>query len=160
MCTMFPKMFPLGLETFSQLVYEDEYGTVRVNESILKCFWIVWVCSGPLILCLQKSINATFISDFPRFPHRGVLLDTSRHFLPVKVILANLVSPFDRQKTFFTLQFAHSIFLFVQETMAMNKFNVFHWHIVDDPSFPYLSKTFPKLSQQVGAHVGFFFLFL
>lgn len=91
-----------GLETFSQLVYKDEFGT--------------------------RNINATTISDFPRFAHRGILLDTSRHFLPIKVILANL------------------------ETMAMNKFNVFHWHIVDDPSFPYLSKTFPQLSQKGAYH--------
>ncbi|XP_070780216.1 beta-hexosaminidase subunit beta isoform X2 [Enoplosus armatus] len=91
-----------GLETFSQLMYEDEYGA--------------------------KSINSSTISDFPRFAHRGILLDSSRHFLPIKVILANL------------------------ETMAMNKFNVFHWHIVDDPSFPYLSRTFPQLSQQGAYH--------
>ncbi|KAK9975098.1 hypothetical protein ABG768_023157 [Culter alburnus] len=91
-----------GLETFSQLVYEDYYGV--------------------------NNINKTDISDFPRFAHRGILLDSSRHFLPLKVILANL------------------------EAMAMNKFNVFHWHIVDDQSFPYMSRTFPELSQKGAYH--------
>uniref|UniRef100_A0A9J7Z7S0 Beta-hexosaminidase n=1 Tax=Cyprinus carpio carpio TaxID=630221 RepID=A0A9J7Z7S0_CYPCA len=91
-----------GLETFSQLVYEDYYGVNKINK--------------------------TDISDFPRFAHRGILLDSSRHFLPLKVILANL------------------------EAMAMNKFNVFHWHIVDDQSFPYMSRTFPELSQKGAYH--------
>ncbi|XP_041042665.1 beta-hexosaminidase subunit beta isoform X2 [Carcharodon carcharias] len=91
-----------GLETFSQLVYEDEYAT--------------------------HLINKTEIFDAPRFAHRGVLLDTSRHYLPLKVILETL------------------------DAMSFNKFNVFHWHIVDDPSFPYQSITFPELSAEGAYH--------
>ncbi|XP_012674148.1 beta-hexosaminidase subunit alpha [Clupea harengus] len=91
-----------GLESFSQLVYQDGYGA--------------------------HYINKTEIEDFPRFAFRGLLLDTSRHYLPVNVILETL------------------------DAMSYTKLNVFHWHIVDDPSFPYQSKFFPDLSNKGAFH--------
>ena len=50
------------------------------------------------------------------------MLDSSRHFLSMKVLLDQL------------------------DLMEMNKFNVFHWHLSDDESFPYQSTTYPNMS--------------
>lgn len=68
-------------------------------------------------------INSTSISDEPRFSHRGLLVDTSRHFLKMSTLETIL------------------------DGMAYNKLNVFHWHIVDDHSFPYQSIKFPELTK-------------
>lgn len=69
-------------------------------------------------------INKTDIIDEPRFGYRGLMLDTARHFIPIPLILKNL------------------------DAMSYNKMNVFHWHLVDDQSFPYQSKRFPELSKK------------
>mmetsp|Transcript_18950 Transcript_18950/g.39059 ORF Transcript_18950/g.39059 Transcript_18950/m.39059 type:complete len:471 (-) Transcript_18950:214-1626(-) len=52
------------------------------------------------------------VSDAPRFTHRGLLVDTSRHYLPLEHL-------------------QH-----VVESLAASKFNVLHWHTVDAQSFP------------------------
>lgn len=86
-----------ALETLSQLIYANDQHKLLVNE--------------------------TSIYDVPRYKYRGILLDSARHYLPKRTILANL------------------------DAMAMNKFNVFHWHLVDDQSFPFVSQKYPNISK-------------
>jgi hexosaminidase len=74
-------------------------------------------------------INESAIYDTPRFRHRGLLIDTARHFLPLDTIKTHL------------------------DAMEMAKLNVLHWHIVDDQSFPYSSDQLPELAQS-GAFDG------
>eukprot|EP00521_Asterionellopsis_glacialis_P010624 CAMPEP_0195296564 /NCGR_PEP_ID=MMETSP0707-20130614/19716_1 /TAXON_ID=33640 /ORGANISM="Asterionellopsis glacialis, Strain CCMP134" /LENGTH=543 /DNA_ID=CAMNT_0040358111 /DNA_START=378 /DNA_END=2009 /DNA_ORIENTATION=+ len=99
-----------GLETFCQLVsygwYEDNKHEQHHQHTFL----------------LRHTPVA--IHDYPEYSYRGLLIDTSRHYLPVSLILKNL------------------------DAMAMNKLNVLHWHIIDSNSFPFQSKTFPELSEK------------
>ncbi|XVE52742.1 hypothetical protein DITRI_Ditri02bG0147800 [Diplodiscus trichospermus] len=87
-----------GLETFSQLCAFD-YGTKSVQ--VYKAPW--------------------YIKDKPRFAYRGLLIDTSRHYLPIDVIKQ------------------------IIESMSYAKLNVLHWHIIDEQSFPLEVPTYPKL---------------
>ncbi|CAM9311609.1 unnamed protein product, partial [Ectocarpus fasciculatus] len=71
---------------------------------------------------IVRNVPVT-ITDSPRFPWRGLLLDTSNHFISVSVI---------------------SKFL---DTMASSKMNVLHWHLVDSYSFPFESQAAPEIAR-------------
>lgn len=64
------------------------------------------------------------VQDQPLLAWRGFMLDTSRHFVEPTSIARML------------------------DGMHQAKINVFHWHIVDSPSFPYGSAKFPELAQE------------
>jgi hexosaminidase len=88
--------------------------------------------------------DSTEITDFPRFSYRGVLIDTARHFIPLPILKKVIC----KKKTIFFSSF-NNYFLKQISAMAYNKFNVFHWHIVDDQSFPFESKKYPNLTKNV-----------
>jgi len=69
------------------------------------------------------AVPVITIQDQPRFAWRGLLIDVSRHFIPIEVLERNL------------------------DGMAAVKMNVLHWHLSDDEGFRVESKRFPKLQQ-------------
>ncbi|XP_077488975.1 beta-hexosaminidase subunit beta-like isoform X2 [Amblyomma americanum] len=93
-----------GLETFSQLVYG---------------------LSSDLF-----AINSTYIRDYPRFPHRGLRIDTSHHFLSLRAIKKTL------------------------DVMAMNKMNVLQWKMVGNDSFPLQMTSLLELSSHGAYRTG------
>jgi hexosaminidase len=85
-----------GLETFLQLLTLDENGV---------------------------TVPEIAIYDQPRFPWRGLMIDSSRHFMPVEMVKRNL------------------------DGMAAVKLNVLHWHLVDDQGFRVETLAWPKLHE-------------
>lgn len=67
------------------------------------------------------AVSAVVIDDKPRFPWRGLMIDTGRHFMPAETILHNL------------------------DGMEAVKLNVLHWHVSEDQGFRVESKLYPRL---------------
>ncbi|KAG2237196.1 hypothetical protein INT48_006600 [Thamnidium elegans] len=113
-----------GLETFSQLVqsrperndkgelvyYEDDQ---EEEDADNYGFEDLFIPNAPIK-----------IEDYPKYAHRGLMLDTSRNFYPVSDILRTI------------------------DAMAYNKMNVFHWHITDSHSFPLKLESLPELAYE------------
>ena len=64
---------------------------------------------------------AVSIKDTPRFPWRGLMIDSGRHFIPLEILRRNI------------------------DGMEAVKMNVFHWHLSENQGFRVESKKFPKL---------------
>jgi hexosaminidase len=70
------------------------------------------------------SVPVVAIDDQPRFPWRGLMIDSGRHFMPLSVIERNL------------------------DGMEAVKLNVFHWHLSEDQGFRVESKKSPLLHEK------------
>ncbi|KAI8426101.1 hypothetical protein MSG28_005060 [Choristoneura fumiferana] len=73
--------------------------------------------------CGLRLVAGAKIRDRPVYKHRGLTLDTSRNFIPLKDIKRTL------------------------DGMAATKMNVFHWHATDSHSFPLESKRVPQFTR-------------
>ncbi|KAJ8731629.1 hypothetical protein PYW07_004793 [Mythimna separata] len=120
-CETYPHLdmdekYSLDVAAISTLTSDSIWGVLRGLESFAQLFYISDGYKSVLI-------NGTQIVDYPKYKHRGLLVDTSRHYHSMSTLLKTL------------------------DALEMNKMNVLHWHIVDDQSFPYQSDVFPQLSQ-------------
>jgi hexosaminidase len=66
---------------------------------------------------------AVTINDKPRFPWRGLMIDSARHFVPLDVLRRNI------------------------DGLEAVKMNIFHWHLSENQGFRIESKKFPKLHE-------------
>jgi hexosaminidase len=85
-----------AMETFAQLLVRD---------------------AQHMPFCEYESV---YVNDAPRFTHRGVMIDTARHYLPLATIRSMV------------------------DILPMSKFNTLHIHLVDAESFPFNSPSSPR----------------
>ncbi|MGB9095742.1 beta-N-acetylhexosaminidase [Erwinia sp.] len=71
-----------------------------------------------------SEIPYVTIHDSPRFPWRGILIDSARHFMPLDTIRRQI------------------------DGIASARMNVFHWHLTDDQGWRFASTHFPQLQEK------------
>ena len=112
-----------GLETFAQTVFcltasspSSSLPSARVHA---KAGGDDRAAAG----CVYAIQNLPLhIADKPRFAHRGIMIDTSRHFIGLAGILRAI------------------------DAMSYTKLNVLHWHATDDNSWSLASTRYPNFT--------------
>jgi len=97
------------------LTAHSRFGAMRGMETLLQL-----IQNG----AQGTTIPYVTIHDHPRFPWRGVLIDTARHFMPVETLKRQI------------------------DGIAAARMNVFHWHLTDDQGWRFASSHYPQLQQK------------
>jgi len=99
------------------------WGAIRGLETVSQLARHTWTTSS------AGAVNASFneicaitVTDAPRFAYRGLMIDTSRHFMPVNVVKQ------------------------IMELMAYNKMNSLRMHLIDDQSWSYYVEDAPAVT--------------
>jgi len=120
----------LANESYSLTVAEREQGQISAQITAHSYFGARHGIESLFQLIVWDSQSSSFllpsqleIEDSPAFPHRGVMLDTARNFIPIENIKKLL------------------------DSMSYSKLNVFHWHVTDSQSYPLHLPSLPEFSQ-------------
>lgn len=77
-------------------------------------------------LAMSNEIYCGVVHDYPRYRHRGVHIDTARHFFDINEL----------EK--------------IIEQLSLLKINTIHWHFADDQAWRLEIKAYPKLTELCG----------
>lgn len=99
---------------------------IAISASSLKGVHNAFSTLNQLFSQYKITIPCVHIKDEPQYSWRGMHLDVCRHFYDVAFIKKML------------------------EAMALNKLNVFHWHLTDDQGWRIEIKKYPLLTEKGG----------
>ena len=105
----------------------DDYGyRLRFGDAVAIAAETEWGALGALATIAQLGAGDGFavaeVSDAPRFPWRGLMVDPARRFLSVSTLKRTL------------------------DAMWFYKLNVLHLHLTDDQGFRFRSPAYPRLA--------------
>ncbi|KAF9266508.1 N-acetylhexosaminidase [Marasmius fiardii PR-910] len=115
------------VEGYTLSVPEDgTAATLKANSTLglyrgLTTFQQLWYFWDGTVYSVDAPVQ---IQDSPKYPYRGLMLDTARNYFPVEDIKRTL------------------------DAMSLVKINTFHWHVVDSQSFPLQVPGFMELSEK------------
>ena len=104
-------------------------GLFHAVQSLFQLFPPAFAGEDPAGSYKELPLPAISISDYPRYPYRGMHLDVSRHFFPKEFIKRYI------------------------DLIAFYKMNTFHWHLTDDNGWRIEIRKYPKLMQTAAWHV-------
>ncbi len=81
------------------------------------------LCSFDRLTTRFAVVAEASVRDAPQFKYRGLLLDTGRNYFSVEALERIL------------------------DGMSYDKLNVLHWHMNEQQSFPFVSKSVPQLTK-------------
>ena len=132
-----PKLAALGREGY-RLIISAESITVEALEPAgvfygiqsLRQLLPVEVETRQPVSGVEWKLDCQVITDWPRFSWRGFMLDEGRHFQGRDTVLRTL------------------------DLMALQKLNVFHWHLTEDQGWRIEIKKYPRLTGMGSRRAG------
>jgi hexosaminidase len=116
-----PESYTLSIKENTISILGDEQGVFRGIQSLIQLLPVPETNSLPIAIGTKIQIPCVTITDYPRFPYRGLHLDVGRHFLPVDFIKKYI------------------------DYIALHKMNYFHWHLTEDQGWRIEIKKYPNL---------------